>query len=364
MAETVRHLLRHRSRARRGPGWPWLGLALLLCLLLGIQDGWAKVVVLRDHAKRPVASRSRSAPERPGRAASGSLVVLGQRNSIAQVKRRPLGYTLKRVYHRVRRRLSAKSAIVLDAATGQTLFALAPDTPRQPASTIKVLTASIALQSLDRRELVPVSRYAAKMPRSKIYLDPKKRYPATELIDAVLLASANDASVALAEAIAGNEAAFADLMTMKARLWGARHTVCRSATGLTRRGQYSTARDLANIFRHAMQDEEFAARMRKRRRRTSFGTVLYNHNKALWRIPGAVGGKTGYTNAARQTYVGMFQRNGDTIVVAIMGSESMWSDVRRLVEYGFKKKEVIRIAAARQARNQRLARAEEDVEGR
>ena len=84
-----------------------------------------------------------------------------------------------------------------------------------------------------------------------------------------------------------------------------------------------------------MQDKEFAARMKKTKARTSRGKTLRNHNRALWQIEGAVGGKTGYTNAARQTYVGKFRRGSQEIIVAIMGSETMWRDIERLVEYGF-----------------------------
>ena len=93
-----------------------------------------------------------------------------------------------------------------------------------------------------------------------------------------------------------------------------------------------------------MQDKEFASRMKRTKIKTSYGKLLRNHNKALWQVDGALAGKTGYTNLARQTYVGQFQRGGDTIVVAIMGSETMWTDIKRLVEYGFKKKEQIRVA--------------------
>ena len=85
---------------------------------------------------------------------------------------------------------------------------------------------------------------------------------------------------------------------------------------------------------------------------TSFGKTLWNHNKALWRISGALGGKTGYTRAARQTYVGKFEKNGEELVVAIMGSESMWDDISRLVRYGF----------ARQAERRKLEPAEESIE--
>jgi serine-type D-Ala-D-Ala carboxypeptidase (penicillin-binding protein 5/6) len=247
--------------------------------------------------------------------------------------------------HLALKKISSQSVIIMDAETGETLFAKSADTPRQPASTIKVLTGMIALKSLNEQEWVNVSSRAANMPSSKVYLDPKKSYRANDLINAVLLASANDASVALAEKIAGSEEDFAEMMTLRANLWGAKNTVCRTASGLTAKGQQSTARDLALIFRHAMQDEQFASRMNKVKTRTSYGKELHNHNKALWRVKGAEGGKTGYTSAARQTYVGQFTREGvGTIVVALMGSESMWADVENLVDYGFKKQQQVKLA--------------------
>ncbi len=186
--------------------------------------------------------------------------------------------------------------------------------------------------------MVKASRRAAGMPRSKVYLKPGKSYKADDLINAVLLASANDASVALAEKVAGSEKSFAKLMTHKARSLGAKNTVCKTASGLTAKGQKSTARDLATVFDRAMTNKEFARRIGKSKVRTSYGKLLRNHNKALWRVKGALGGKTGYTRAARQTYVGKFARGNVELVVAIMGSETMWDDISRLVEYGFDKK--------------------------
>lgn len=244
------------------------------------------------------------------------------------------------------KKLSSRSAIVMDGDSSEVLYALNPDREAQPASTIKILTGLIAIRALKDHELVNTSRRAANMPRSKVYLCPGKSYAADDLINAVLLASANDASVALAEKIAGSENDFAQIMTYKARELGARQTICKSATGLTRRGQKSTVRDLAMIFNKAMEDKEFARRIAKTKIRTRQGKLLRNHNKALWRINGAEGGKTGYTSAARQTYVGRFSRDEDTIVVAIMGSETMWDDISRLVDYGFAKKEDLRLAAA------------------
>lgn len=236
---------------------------------------------------------------------------------------------------KLRRKLSSRSAIVMDAKTGQILYSHAPDRLGQPASTIKVLTGLIAMKSLSDSTRVSVSRKASKMPRSKIYLRKGKQYKANDLINAVLLSSANDASVALAEKIAGSELVFAKLMNRKAKELGATTTVCKSATGLTVRGQRSSVRDLATIFNGAMEDEEFAKRIGRVKTKTSYGKTLSNHNKALWRIDGAKGGKTGYTHAARQTYVGRFSRHGVDLTVAVMGSETMWDDIARLVEFGF-----------------------------
>jgi len=326
-------------------------ISLFLILTAVAQAGAVHVPVLTATAKtRP--EKSLQEPETHSRA----WVSLGRYADISAIKKRiRRKRSRKSLLSGIRRRISAKSVMVMDADTGEVLFAKAPDKPRQPASTIKVLTGMIAIKSLKDSENVPVSRRAARMPRSKIYLDPKRQYPAGDLINAVLLASANDASVALAEKIAGNEKDFARMMTLRARLWGATKTICRTATGLTARGQHSTARDLATIFRHAMQDREFARRMQRTKIKTSWGKTLVNHNKALWRVKGAEGGKTGYTAAARQTYVGKFTREGGSIIVAIMGSETMWSDIKHLVEYGFQRQE--QVARAREE-EKHLARAD------
>jgi D-alanyl-D-alanine carboxypeptidase (penicillin-binding protein 5/6) len=244
-----------------------------------------------------------------------------------------------------RKRLSAGSAIVIDAETGNEIYSHNPDRPGQPASTIKVLTSLIAIDALKNTTLVPVSSWAASMPRSKIYLRKGKSYYANDLINAVLLASANDASVALAEKIGGSESGFAKMMTRKARELGAEKTICKTASGLTAKGQQTTARDLAMIFGEAMKHQEFAERMKLAKATTSFGKTLRSHNKALWQIEGAQGGKTGYTWAAKQTYVGKFSRNGEEILVAIMGSRNMWNDIAKLVEYGFAKKQQLQVAS-------------------
>jgi D-alanyl-D-alanine carboxypeptidase (penicillin-binding protein 5/6) len=314
--------------------------SLLLFYVLFIPGTVFGVPILKDPGKRP--HRLSKSVVSPKSALSRiSLKILGKHGDFSTVKRQNARIALASAKLSVSKNLSARSAIIIDAVTGQTIFAKNPHTPRQPASTIKVLTGMIALNSLKNNDSVSVSQKASRQPSSKVYLDHGKVYPANDLINAVLVASANDAGVALAEKIAGSEAAFAKLMTLRARLWGAKTTICKTATGLTAKGQQSTAHDLAVIFGHAMKDTKFADRMKQTKVRTTEGKILRNHNKALWRIEGTEGGKTGYTNAARQTYVGKFKRGNDEIIIAVMGSEQMWADVKHLVEYGFRTKQLV-----------------------
>ncbi len=297
--------------------------------------------------KKQVVAAKHSAPKKTVVAKKHSSVrkpVVAKKKTATSEARVPVYTGTEGGLQDIERLISSRSFMVMDARTGATILAKSPDDPRQPASTIKIVTAMIALKSLKPDDTINVSRRAAEMPSSKIFLDPKQNYRANDLINAVLLASANDASVAIAEKIAGTEDKFANLMTLNAKMWGAQNTVCRTASGLTSEGQHSTARDMANLFRYAMQHNEFSRRMREKTICTSYGKTLLNHNKALWRVGGAVGGKTGYTVAARQTYVGQFTRDGNTIVVAIMGSETMWADLKKLVDYGFSKKKQEQIA--------------------
>jgi D-alanyl-D-alanine carboxypeptidase (penicillin-binding protein 5/6) len=326
-------------------------ISLVLLAALVVASVFATAAAARS-SKKQISSIDSIHKFKPG-AANSQATGHGYRASVADlaslppVKRRPDdGWPAPEEADELRKCLTSRSAIVLDVDSGEVIYAYAPDEPAQPASTIKILTGLIAIQSLGNEEWVPASLRAAGMPRSKIYLKRGKSYRADDMINAVLLSSANDASVALAEKIAGSERVFAKLMTHKARAWGAENTICKTATGLTARGQKSTVRDLAVLFTRAMENEEFAARVARTMVKTGYGQVLKNHNRALWQIDGTEGGKTGYTQAARQTYVGKFKRGEDELTVAVMGSETMWDDLKHLVEYGFAKKRSLEVAAA------------------
>jgi D-alanyl-D-alanine carboxypeptidase (penicillin-binding protein 5/6) len=231
--------------------------------------------------------------------------------------------------------VSARSFVIMDAKTGKVLLALNPQLFIPPASTLKVMTAMSVAEHLKMDDKVPVSPYAASAPASKIDIKPGEEYTVRELLYALLLSSANDGARALAEKVSGSEEAFARQMTQEVRQWGAYRTTLATANGLPAENQFSTAEDLAKMFKRAMENPELAKIMG-----TKFYTIqgdreLRNHNRFLWTTPLAVGGKTGYTRASKHTYVGMFQKDDKAIIIAMMGSQKKWADLRPLIEKGF-----------------------------
>jgi D-alanyl-D-alanine carboxypeptidase len=167
-----------------------------------------------------------------------------------------------------------------------------------------------------------------------------------DLLYSILLASANDASLVVAEGIGRSVEHFAEMMTEKAREIGARSSRFVNPHGLTAPGHYSTARDLAVIFRYALNNPTFREIIRtKTSSVNAYASVdrpkgarhiqIRNHNRLLWTFDGTIGGKTGYTLAAQKTFVGAVSRNGSTLIVSILGARDLWGDARRLLEYGF-----------------------------
>ncbi len=231
--------------------------------------------------------------------------------------------------------VSAKSFVIMDAPTGKILLSLNPQLFLPPASTLKVMTALSVAEHLKMEDTVPVSAYAAAAPASKINIKPGETYTVKDLLYALLLSSANDAARALAEKVSGSEEAFARQLTKEVRDWGAYRTTLATANGLPADNQFSTAQDLALMFRKAMSNPDLAKIMETKYYPIQGDRELRNHNRFLFTTPLAVAGKTGYTKASKHTYVGMF-RNGDKeIIVAMMGSTKKWADLRPLIEKGF-----------------------------
>jgi D-alanyl-D-alanine carboxypeptidase (penicillin-binding protein 5/6) len=246
----------------------------------------------------------------------------------------------------------------MDGATGEVLYQREPDLPLPPASTTKIVAAIVALEAGALKDVMEVSKDATRVPSSKIGLRPGQAMSVEDLLYGLLLSSANDASLVLAEGIAGSVARFAEMMTVKARKIGANNSQFVNPHGLTAPGHYSTARDLAFLFNYAIKLPEFRKIVQTRMSSVSLISTgkakkpiirhltLRSHNRLLWSFDGAIGGKTGYTNAAQRTFVGGASRNGTTLIVSILGSRSLWGDTKKLLEYGFKNHQTVRVASS------------------
>lgn len=236
-------------------------------------------------------------------------------------------------------KISAKAAVVMDAATGDVIISKDMHRKLPPASTAKVMTAILALENTNMYDWFRVSRRAAAMEPTKVNLLPGDRVTVEALMYALLLKSANDAAAALAEGISGTEDNFARTMTSKARQIGALNTEFRNASGLPNDDQYTTAYDLALILRYATQKQSFMDIESTRFATLNMGEkkelALKNSNKLLWLYEGAVAGKTGYTRNARTCYVGAVDCNGRRLIVSLLNSVTRWEDVTKLLNTGF-----------------------------
>lgn len=235
--------------------------------------------------------------------------------------------------------ITAKAAILIDAATGEVLFEKAADVPLPPASTTKVMTALVALEQKPLDTVMPVSKSATLAPPCKIYAHTDERWSLDNLLYCILLKSANDASVVIAEGTAGSVEKFADLMNRKAAEIGARHTNFVNPHGLDAYNHYTTARDLALIFQYASGQPVFrqiagakSTAIKNPRSRT---IVLKNHNRLLETYPGMLYGKSGYTSKAQRCFVGKASRGGRELIVCVLGSRAHFKDAARLLDYGF-----------------------------
>ncbi|HMK50822.1 MAG TPA: serine hydrolase, partial [Thermodesulfovibrionales bacterium] len=148
--------------------------------------------------------------------------------------------------------LQSRAATVIDATSGKILYAKNPDLKCPPASTTKLMTAIVTLDKADLKDVVTISRNAARVPPHKAGFKEGDRMTVEELLNAALIGSANDAAVALAESVAGSEQAFVELMNKKALSIGATNTRFINPNGLPGSGQYITAHDLAKIMDYAL----------------------------------------------------------------------------------------------------------------
>ncbi len=235
--------------------------------------------------------------------------------------------------------------IVADMDTGQVLAGRDIDVRHPPASTIKVLLALTALDEVSLDSTVVANQADTQVECNCAGIKPGRTYTARELLDAVLLVSGNDAANTLADMIGGVDAAVAK-MNAKAVALGAPDTHAATPSGLDGPGGtgWTTPRDLAIIFRAAMANPVFAqitAQPAAMFPGDNGDQPIVNENQLLQRYPGALGGKTGFTDAARKTYVGAAQRDGRRLVIALMyglvseGGPTYWDQAAALLDWGF-----------------------------
>lgn len=228
--------------------------------------------------------------------------------------------------------VSAAAAAVVDLDSGITLYAEDADVPRPPASTVKIMTALLVLRNADIREEVVVSANAAATGGSRMGLVAGERLTVLDLLYGLLLPSGNDAAVALAEHVAGSEAAFVAQMNLMAAQLGLERTRFANPHGLDADGQYTSATDLVRIARAALAYPVFVQIVGSARARVA-GRDLTNTNELLASYPAADGIKTGTTDAAGECLIASVSRRGHRLVVVVLGSRNRYADARALLNY-------------------------------
>lgn len=242
--------------------------------------------------------------------------------------------------------VDALSAVLMDAQTGTVLYAKNEDEALPPASVTKVMTLLLVMEAIDAGKLalgdqISVSEYAASMGGSQVYLEPGEQMCVDDLLKSVVVASANDAAVALAEAIAGSEEAFVKMMNARASELGMEHTCFENTTGLDDDtiGHLTSAEDIAIMSRELLKHEkilEYSTIWMDTIRDGTFG--LSNTNRLIRFYSGATGLKTGSTSKAKFCISATAKRDGLHLIAVIMGSPTR--DIRnemakRLLDWGF-----------------------------
>lgn len=232
------------------------------------------------------------------------------------------------------RAVSARKAYVLDAVSGRVLYERSANEQSLIASTTKIMTALIVCEQCNVLDRMRIPKEAVGIEGSSMYLCEGEILTLQELLYGLMLSSGNDAATALAIYCGGTVEGFAELMNDKARILGLTGTHFVNPHGLDAPGHYSTARDLAVLGAYAMENPIFARTVSAKQVRIG-ERYLTNHNKLLWRVDGAEGIKTGYTQAAGRILVSSASREGRRLVTVTIDAPDDWNDHAHLLEEGF-----------------------------
>jgi D-alanyl-D-alanine carboxypeptidase (penicillin-binding protein 5/6) len=239
--------------------------------------------------------------------------------------------------------IAAASWVLIDTLSGQTLGAANPDERRDPASLTKLMTAYVAFgalraKTIDMSQMVPVSQHAWKAEGSRMFIEPRKPVSVDELLHGVIIQSGNDASIAVAELVAGSEEAFVARMNEEAARLGLTSTHYMNATGLSNPQHYSTATDIARLAAALIRDypEYYPLYSQKEFRYNNI--TQSNRNRLLWTDPYVDGVKTGHTDAAGWCLVASAKRGDRRLVSAVLGAgsdSSRAAESQKLLNWGF-----------------------------
>ena len=235
--------------------------------------------------------------------------------------------------------VSAECALLLDADSRSALAEKNADKRMAPASTTKIMTALVALETCDINKIVDVSPDAVGVEGSSVYLYAGERITMIDLLYAMLLESANDAAAAIAIEVGGSIENFSGLMNARAREMGLRDTHFVNPHGLYDDEHYTTARELALIAAEALDNEVFR-RIVSSKKHTLVAVqgntrMLYNHNKMLSLYKDAIGVKTGFTKKSGRTLVSAAERDGLTLIAVTLNAPDDWNDHAAMLDAGF-----------------------------
>ena len=240
--------------------------------------------------------------------------------------------------------IKARAYILQDYDSGRVLVEVNADEPMEPASLTKMMTVYVALAQLaDGKfrmdDLVLVSKKAWKMGGSRMFIEVGKQVPVEDLLKGVIIQSGNDASVALAEFVAGDESTFADLMNQYGTQLGMTNSHFVNASGLPQPDHYSTARDMANLAAALIRDFPIHYPLHAVRSYTWNNIKQYNRNPLLNRDDSVDGVKTGHTESAGYCLVASAKQGDMRLVSALLGSgseDSRLTESQALLRYGFR----------------------------
>jgi D-alanyl-D-alanine carboxypeptidase (penicillin-binding protein 5/6) len=249
--------------------------------------------------------------------------------------------------------IAAQAYLLLDVASGQVIASENADERRDPASLTKLMTAYLVFAALRDKailptQLVPVSTTAWRAEGSRMFIDPKKAVTVDELLRGVIVQSGNDASIALAEAVAGSEDAFAERMNREAARLGLANTHFSNATGLSHPQHYSTATDLGRLAAALIRDFPDDYKLYSLREFRYNNITQPNRNRLLWIDPFVDGMKTGHTDAAGWCLIASAKRGERRLIAVVLGAASdaaRAAEAQKLLNYGFQNFDLVQLYA-------------------